>query len=112
MQHNAPVKISSKTLSEPGNPWIALAADSLDLAIESQGVVGLRLARAASGRFDAGDEAVRMVVEKAFAAWDTAVVVTESLIQGQPHLAASRTLALYRSRVQANQRRLTREARE
>jgi hypothetical protein len=106
-----PVKVSSTNMSEPGNPWIALAADSLDLAIESQDVIGLRLARAASGRFDACDEAVRMVVEKAFAAWDTAVVVTESMIQGEPHLAASRTLALYRRRVQANQRRLAREAR-
>lgn len=104
------LKVSSEIMSEPGNPWIALAADSFDLAIESHDVIGLRLARAASGRFDACDEAVRMVVEKAFAAWDTAVVVTESLIQGEPHLAASRTLALYRRRVQANQRRLAGEA--
>lgn len=97
-------------MSEHGNPWIDLAADSLDLALESHDVIGLRLARATSGRLDACDEAVRMVVEKAFAAWDTAFVVTESLMLGEPHLAATRTLALYRRRVQANQRRLTGEA--
>lgn len=102
--------MAGSNMSEPGNPWIALAADSLDLAIESQAVIGLRLARAASGRFDACDEAVRMVVEKAFAAWDMAMVVGESLIQGEPHLAATRTVALYRKRVQANQRRLAQEA--
>lgn len=93
-------------MAECGNPWIALAADSIDLALESHDVIGLRLARAASGRFDACDEAVRMVVEKAFAVWDTAFVVSESLILGQAHLAPERTVALYRRRVQANYRRL------
>jgi hypothetical protein len=89
------------------NPWMALAADSFDLALESHDVIGLRLARAASGRFDACDEAVRMVVEKAFAAWDTTAIVAEDLFLGEPHRAASRTLALYRRRVRANRTRLS-----
>jgi hypothetical protein len=96
-------------MSQHTNPWIALATDSLDLMRESHDVIGLRLTRAASGRLDSCDEAVRMVVEKAFAAWDTAVVVAESLVLGEGHLAPERTVALYRRRVQANYRRLSDE---
>lgn len=92
--------------SEHGNPWLHLAADTISLALESGEVIGLRLAHATSGRFDIGDEAVRMVVEKAYAACDAAVVVAGSLATGDAHQAAAGALAVYRWRVAANQRRL------
>ena len=92
--------------SERGNPWLYLAADVLNLAAESGEVIGLRLARSVSGRFDIADEAVRMVVEKAFAALDASLVVTGSLAVGEAHEAAAGAVAVYRRRVAANQRRL------
>jgi hypothetical protein len=92
--------------SERGNPWLNLAYDAFSLAMESGEVIGLRLARVAAGRFDIGDEAVRMVTEKAFAARDAAVIAAGSLAVGEAHEAAAGAMAVYRRRVAANQRRL------
>ena len=58
-------------LSHTRNPWLHLAAGSLRLSLEAQDVIGLRLAKAAAGDFDAPEEAMRMVTEKGQAAWDT-----------------------------------------
>ncbi|HXU99601.1 MAG TPA: hypothetical protein VG166_03785 [Caulobacteraceae bacterium] len=93
------------------NPWFSFAADSIRLGIEAQDVIGLRLIKAAWGDFDAGEEAVRMVAEKALAAWDAHCLITQSLIAGEGHLAPARALNLYRRRVRANQRRLARAGR-
>jgi len=90
------------------NPWLSLAADSMRLGFEAQDVIGLRMIKAACGGFDAGDEAMRMVTEKSQAAWDASFLVTRSVIAGEGHLAPARALALYRRRVKANQRRLSR----
>jgi hypothetical protein len=90
------------------NPWFSLAADSIRLGLEAQDVIGLRLIKAAWGDFDAGEEAARMVLEKAQAAWDANCLITHCLIAGEGHLAPARALSLYRRRVKANQRRLTR----
>jgi hypothetical protein len=89
------------------NPWLSLAADSVRLSIESQDVIALRLIKAAFGGFDAGEEVMRMVMEKSQAAWDTNCLITQSLIAGEGHLAPARAVSLYRRRVQANQRRLS-----
>ncbi|HEY2177560.1 MAG TPA: hypothetical protein VGH15_03175 [Caulobacteraceae bacterium] len=90
------------------NPWFSLAADSIRLGLEAQDVIGLRLIKAASGDFDGGEEALRMVLEKARAAWDAQCLITQCLIAGEGHLAPARALNLYRRRVKANQRRLAR----
>ena len=88
------------------NPWLHLAENSLRLGLEAQDVIGLRLAKAAAGDFDTPEEAVRLVAEKGQAAWDASWMVAQSVMAGQGHLAPARTLALYRRRVRANQRRL------
>jgi hypothetical protein len=93
-------------LSNTRNPWLQLAEGSFRLSLEAQDVIGLRLAKAAAGDFDAPEEAVRMVTEKSEAAWEAGWVVAQSFMSGQVHLAPARTLALYRRRVRANQRRL------
>jgi hypothetical protein len=93
-------------MSTHRNPWLSLAADSIRLGLEAQDVIGLRMIKAASGDFDSGQEAVRMVVEKGQAAWDANFLITRSVIAGEGHLAPARALALYRRRVQANHRRL------
>lgn len=88
------------------NPWLSLAAQSAHLCLEAQDVVGLRMAKAVSGEFDACEEAVRMVTEKSLALWEAGMVIGQSLAAGEGHLAAERTVVLLRGRVQANQRRL------
>jgi hypothetical protein len=93
-------------LSYTRNPWLQLAAGSWRLGLEAQDVIGLRFAKAAAGDFDNPEEAVRMVAEKGQAAWDASWVVAQSVMAGEGHLAPARTLALYRRRVRANQRRL------
>jgi hypothetical protein len=86
--------------------WLNFAAESIRLGLESQGVIGLRLIKAAWGGAGAGEEAVRMVVEKGQAAMDANFLITRSVLAGEGHLAPARTLALYRRRVRANHRRL------
>jgi hypothetical protein len=91
------------------NPWIDLGADMARLGVESSSVIGLRLMRLALGSVDSQAETALMVSEKAKAAIDAQFLFARSLMTGQGHLAPSRTVALYRRRVQANQRRLTRK---
>jgi hypothetical protein len=90
------------------NPWFSLAMDAMRLGMEAQSVIGLRMAKAAWGGIAAQDEAERMVAEKAKAAVDAQMVFATSLLTGQGHLGPARAMALYRRRVQANQRRLLR----
>ena len=93
-------------MTDRRNPWLSLTTDSIRLGLEAQDVIGLRLLKAAWGGFDAGEEAIRMVMEKGQAAWDANCLITKSLIAGEGHLAPARALTLYRRRVQANHRRL------
>lgn len=88
------------------NPWFALSRDTLMLGLESQSVIGLRLLKAAMGGEAAQQEATLMIAEKAHAVIDAQMVIAESVMTGQPHLGPARAVALYRKRVQANQRRL------
>jgi len=88
------------------NPWFSLSMDAMRLGMEAQSVIGLRMAKAAWGGTAAQDEAELMVSEKAKAAVDAQMVFATSLLSGQGHLAPARAMALYRRRVQANQRRL------
>jgi hypothetical protein len=64
--------------------------------------------KAAMGGEAAQREATLMVTEKAQAIVDAQLVLAESVLAGQPHLGPGRAVALYRKRVQANQRRLGR----
>jgi hypothetical protein len=88
------------------DPWLGLGADLARLGMEASAVAGLRMFHLASGAGDAPREMALMVSEKAHAAWDAQFLVAKSLMAGRPDLAAQRTVALYRRRVQANRRRL------
>ena len=90
------------------NPWFSLSHDAMMLGLESQSVIGLRLIKAAMGGEAAQREAALMITEKAQAVIEANMVFAESALAGQPHLAPGRAVALYRKRVQANQRRLGR----
>jgi hypothetical protein len=93
------------------HPFLDFAANSARLGVEAGEVIGLRLIQAAFGGPRAHGEAHLMVTEKAQAALDAQFLIAQSVVAGQAHLAASRTVALYRRRVQANRRRLTRRSR-
>ena len=88
------------------NPWFDLSRDTLMLGLESQSVIGLRFLKAVPGGEAAQQEATLMVAEKAQAVIDAQMVFAKSIMTGQPHLGPGRAVALYRRRVQANQRRL------
>lgn len=90
-----------------GNPWLTLAADVSRLCLEAQDVVGLRMVSAMCGELDVRTEGWLMIAEKSQAAWDAQILISQSLLAGEAHLAPVRAVALYRSRVQANQRRLS-----
>lgn len=97
-------------MKTPTNPWFDLSLDAARLTCESGHVIGLRIALAARGGPGAQAEVLRMVSEKAQAAVDAQFMVAQSLMTGEAHLAPARAVALYRRRVQANHRRLTKGA--
>ena len=89
-------------------PWFSLSMDAWKLTLEAQSVIGMRMAKAAWGGAAAQGEASLMVTEKAKAAVDAQFVLAKSVLEGRAHLGQARAMALYRRRIQANQRRLSR----
>jgi hypothetical protein len=84
------------------------AANMMRLTLEAQEVVALRMLKFASGGVGLESEFTRMFAEKARAVVDAQIEAGLSALSGQPHLAPARAVALYRRRVRANQRRLSR----
>jgi len=85
-----------------------LGFDLFQLGLESQAVIGLRLAKAMMGGDLAGTEAHRMVSEKAKAAFDAQRLVATSMMSGRGDQAPALAVAMLRRRVRANRRRLAR----
>lgn len=80
--------------------WWKLGMDATLLAMESQQVIGLRLAKLSGGGAAAQDEARRMVSEKITAANEAAMLLATGGSTGK-------VVAGYRRRVRANARRLS-----
>jgi hypothetical protein len=114
MQHKAGAGAGSinrrlarrNTMKTRRNPWFTLSRDAMMLGLEAQSVIGLRMMKAAMGGEAAQLEATLMVAEKAKAVVDVQMMLAKCALAGEAHLGPSRALALYRRRVQANQRRL------
>jgi hypothetical protein len=88
--------------------WIEV----LDLGLESQRVIAMRLARIAAGGGAADAECQRMVSEKFAAAVAAQTAAAEALVGGKGLDAAARlALAPVRVAVRANHRRLSRAKR-
>ncbi len=81
--------------------WWTVGYDAALLAMESQAVIGLRLAKLATGGAGAQAEAQRMITEKMMAAGEAAMLVATGG-------SASNVIDGYRRKVRANQRRLSR----
>jgi hypothetical protein len=91
------------------NPWFALSLKAMQMGMEAQSVIALRMLRLASGGARMEAEATRMVTEKVAAAAEAQAVAAVATISGHPqHVVATKALKVFKKRVRANKRRLTR----
>lgn len=88
-------------------PWVDLWLATARLGFESQAVIGLRLVGMATGALPAR-EAHLLVPEKMAALADAHYAVARAALTGRGPNAAEDVVRLYRRRVRANRRRLTR----
>ncbi len=90
------------------NPWLKLSLDAMELGAEASNVIALRMLKLAGGGAAAALEAERMVSEKVAAAMDAHSALVLGALSGAPHAGPDRAVAVYRRKVRANRRRLTR----
>jgi hypothetical protein len=91
------------------NPWLSIGLKAWQTALEAQSVMALRMLRLAAGGARAEAEASRMVTEKILAAGEAQVTTVAPAMRGQKkHVVAGNALNVYRKRVRANRRRLSR----
>jgi len=80
----------------------------MQLGIEAQTVVALRMMRLAVGGAYAQDEAQRMVTEKIDALAEAQTAALTAMMNGdRDHVIAAKTLGAFKKRVRANRRRLS-----
>jgi hypothetical protein len=91
------------------NPWFKLSVDTFWLGAEASQVVALRMMKLAGGGAGAAAEAQRMVAEKVSAAMAAQTELALGAMSGSPHAGPTKAVALYRRKVRANRRRLSRE---
>jgi hypothetical protein len=91
------------------NPWLTLSFKAFQLGLEAQSVVALRMMRLASGGAGTEAEMSRMVFEKAAAVAEAQIAATAAVMAGhKDHVVAGKALTVFRKRVRANKRRLSR----
>jgi hypothetical protein len=91
------------------NPWFALTFKAVQLGIDAQNVIALRMMRLASGGTSARNEMSRMVIEKATAAAEAQLAAVGAAMAGQKnHVIAGKAFKVIIKRVGANRRRLSR----
>jgi hypothetical protein len=87
--------------------FFRLATAGLGVALESQAVIGLRLTGFALGTAAPG-ESMRMQSEKVLAFLEAQRDAAREIMAGHPERSPGAALAVYRRRIRANRRRLTR----
>jgi hypothetical protein len=91
------------------NPWLGIAFKAIELGIEAQSVIALRMMRLAAGGARGRAEASRMVAEKVGALAAAQTAAAAAILTGRREkIVAGKVLSTYRKRVRANRRRLTR----
>jgi hypothetical protein len=88
--------------------WWDLSWATWQMTLEAQEVIALRMMKFASGGDLGGHEALRMVTEKAQTAMQAQFGIAQAMMSGSPENATGHALALYRRKIRANRRRLTR----
>lgn len=82
----------------------------MQLGVEAQTVIALRMMRLASGGVHAQDEAQRMITEKIVAVAEAQTAAIAAMINGdKDHVVAAKALRTFKKRVRANKRRLSGE---
>jgi IS5 family transposase len=90
------------------NPWIALGWQTVQLGMEMQSVIALRLMRLAGGGTSGRSEANRMIAEKIAAAGEAQMAAASAVMTGRSdNVVAGKVLRVLRKRVRANKRRLS-----
>ena len=91
------------------NPWLSLTFKTIQLGLEAQSVIALRMMRLAAGGSIGSNEARRMITEKIAAGIETGAVVASGAVSGQKNaVVAGKVLRRLKKRVHANKRRLSR----
>ena len=87
--------------------WMTIGLDAWLLGTEAATVITLRSARLAMGGAGAWQEAQRMVSEKGTANFELGIALASGRMGASAEGIAHGTVAHYRRRVRANQKRLT-----
>lgn len=91
------------------NDWFALSLQTAKLGWEAQGVMALRVMRMATQPAHSQTEVRRMVTEKVAALGEAQAATVAAIIKGgKSQRTAKKVLGVYKKRVRANRRRLTR----
>jgi hypothetical protein len=91
------------------NPWLSLGMKAWQIGFEARSVIALRMLRMAAGGARAEAEVSRMVTEKMLAAGEAQMAAAAATVRGaKNHVVAGKALNVYRKRVRANRRRLSR----
>jgi hypothetical protein len=91
------------------NDWFALSLQTAKLGWEAQGVMALRVMRMATQPARSQTEARRMVTEKVAALGEAQAAAVVAVVKGgKSDRVAKKVLGVYKKRVSANRRRLTR----
>jgi hypothetical protein len=91
------------------NPWHALTFKTIQLGLDAQSVIALRMMRLASGGPAAEAEMSRMVIDKVEAIAEAQGAATMAVMTGsKDHVIARKALDVFSKRVRANKRRLAR----
>ena len=90
------------------NPWLNLTFDAIQLGMEAQTVIGLRVMKALTGGPGANAEVSRMITEKIEASMELGSSMMSTALS-EPHVGPTKAVAMYRKKVQANRKRLLSE---
>ena len=91
------------------NPWFALSMKAVQMGMEAQSVIAFHMLRMTPGGARADAEASHMVTEKVAAAAKAQVDAAVATMKGHPQLVvAGKTLKVFKKRVRADKRRLSR----
>src|ERR1700733_15300282 len=91
------------------NDWFALSLQTAKLGWDAQGVMELRVMRMAAQPAHSQTEAPRMGTGKVPALGEAQPAAAAAVIKGgKSHRVAKKVLGVYKKRVRANKRRLTR----
>lgn len=92
------------------NPWLALTFKAVQLGMDAQRVIALRMMRLAAGGMAGQNESRRMISEKIAAVGEVQAAALSAIVSGhQDTVIATKVLRVFEKRIRANERRLTRK---